>query len=404
MALLVSAPVAADNWPRFRGPQGAGISEQRALPVKWSDDDYAWKTKLPGKGHSSPSVWGDHVFVTSAGSEGRKRTLLSIDAKNGDIRWSVEVPFKTHPIHFLNSYASATPATDGTRVYTLFASDEQMQVLAHDFAGQELWRRDLGPFLQRDGQVHGCGTSPIVFEDLVILANQQDGPAAIIALDAASGKIRWKNERKLRLAAHSTPLVRARKGSPARLFVSNTGDGISAFDPRTGEVLCRADLLSARCVGSPVIAGEFVLATSGSGGRGHDLLVIPIDRRGELVESDVAWTRDRNLPYVPTPVAFGEHLFLWGDNGAVSCLKLNSGEEIWVERVGGDYSGSPVCVDGKLYCIAQDGTVAVIEAGPQYKLLGKTELGEGSHSTPAISGGRMFLRGFEHLFCLKAAD
>ena len=403
-ALLMSAPLTADNWPRFRGPQGAGISDQENLPVKWSDDDYDWKTKLPGLGHSSPSVWGDHVFVTSAESKGRKRMLLSIDAKSGEIRWSAAVPSKTHPKHILNSYASATPATDGQRVYTLFASDEQMLVLAHDFDGQQLWQQDLGAFIQKDGQVHGCGTSPIVFEDLVILANQQDGPAAIIALDAASGKTRWKNDRELRSTAHSTPLVYSRKGSTPQLFISNTGDGISSLDPRTGEFLFRANLLSARCVGSPVIAGGFVLATSGGGGRGRDLTVISIASHGELVESDVAWTHTRNLPYVPTPIAFGEHLFLWGDNGVVSCLKTKTGEEIWTERVGGNYSGSPVCVNGKLYCVAQDGTVVVVKAGPQYRLLGKTELGEGCHSSPAISGGRMFIRGFERLFCLKASS
>jgi len=403
-ALLMCAPLTADNWPRFRGLQGAGISDQQNLPLKWSDDDYAWKTKLPGLGHSSPSIWGDHVFVTSAEMNGRKRMLLSIDAKSGDIRWSAAVPSQTHPKHMLNSYASATPATDGKRVYTLFASDEQMLVLAHDFAGRQLWQRDLGPFIQQDGQVHGCGTSPIVFEDLVILANQQDGPAAIVALDAASGETRWKNDRKLRTTAHSTPLVHTRNGSPPRLFISNTGDGISSLDPRTGEFLFRADLLSARCVGSPVIAGEFVLATSGGGGRGRDMMVISIESGGDLVESDMAWTHDRNLPYVPTPIAFGEHLFLWGDNGVVSCLKTKTGEEIWTERVGGTYSGSPVWVDGRLYCVAQDGTVAVIAAGPQFKLLGKTELGEGCHSTPAVSGGRMFIRGFEHLFCLKAGS
>jgi outer membrane protein assembly factor BamB len=402
--VLMNTIAAADNWPRFRGPAGAGISEQQGLPVKWSDDDYAWKAKLPGLGHSSPSVWNDHVFVTAAEDEGRTRRLFDVNANNGEIRWTKSLTSKTHEKHPLNSFASATPATEGKRVYALFASDAQMLVLAYDFSGQEIWRRDLGPFKQKDGQVHGCGTSPIVFEDLVILANQQDGPASIIALDSATGKTRWKNDRQLRTTAHSTPLVLQTKSAAPRLFVSNTGDGISSLNPRTGEILFRADLLSARCVSSPVVAGDFVLAISGGGGRGRDLTAIPLDSRGDLVASDAAWKRDRNLPYVPTPIAVGEQLFLWGDNGVVSCLQAKTGEEVWTERVGGNYSGSPVCVDGNLYCIAQDGTVAVIEAGREYKLLGKTELGEGSHTTPAISGGRMFLRGFEHLFCLKAAN
>lgn len=391
-----------ENWPRFRGAGGAGISDQKGLPVAWSDDDYAWKTKLPGLGHSSPCVWREHLFLTTAEGEGSKRTLLAFDTKNGELRWSKTTVSKTHLKHNLNSYASATPATDGEQVYVLFASDEQVLVLAYDFEGNEIWNKDLGPFHQKDGQVHGCGTSPIVFEDLVIVANQQDGPAAIIALDAKTGDTRWKNDRKLRLTAHSTPLVLRREGSPPRLFTTNSGDGFLSLDPRTGEQLSRADVLSARCVGSPIIAGGFVLATSGGGGRGRDLLAIPVDSNDELTKDDAAWTRDRNLPYVPTPIAFGEHLFLWGDNGVVTCLDALTGREIWTERVGGNYSGSPVCADGKLYCIAQDGTVVVIAAAPQYELLGKTELGEGCHATPAIAGGRMFIRGFETLFCLSA--
>ena len=402
-ALLFTAAIAnAENWPRFRGPAGAGISDQKGLPTKWSDDDYAWKTKLPGLGHSSPCVWEDHVFLTSAQDDGRKRLLLDVDAESGAIRWTQAIPSKTHPKHALNSFASATPASDGKRVYALFASDEQMLVLAHDFNGKRIWKRDLGSFLQKKSQVHGCGTSPIVFEDLVIVANQQDGPSSIVALDSANGEVRWKTDRKLRLTAHSTPIVLTSEGSPPRLFFTNTDDGVASLDPRTGKILFRAGLLTARCVGSPVSADGLVFATCGGGGQGRYLATIPIDSRGELAESDAAWTRQRNLPYVPTPIAFGSHLFLWGDNGVVACLKTKTGEEVWTERVGGNFSGSPVCVDGKLYCIAQDGTVVVLDAGPEYKLLGKSELGEGSHCTPAIADGRLFLRGFEHLFCLKA--
>lgn len=399
---LVHTTTADENWPRFRGPGGAGISHQNGLPVKWSEDDYAWKATLPGLGHSSPCVWGDHVFLTAAEGEGAKRTLLAFDTNSGKLLWSKSTASKTHPKHNLNSYASATPATDGKHVFVLFASDEQVLMLAYDFTGKQVWKRDLGPFRQQDNQVHGCGTSPIVFEDLVILANQQDGPAAIIALDAKTGETRWKNERTLRLTAHSTPLVLQREGSPPRLFVTNTGDGFLSLDPRTGDQLSRANVLAARCVGSPVIAGDFVLATSGGGGRGRDLLAIPVKGTDELTKDDAAWTRDRNLPYVPTPIAFGDHLFLWGDNGVVTCLVAATGDEVWTERIGGNFSGSPVCVAGKLYCAAQDGTVVVIAAAPEFKLLGMSQLGEGCHSTPAIAGGKMFIRGFETLFCLQA--
>ncbi|MEO1997518.1 MAG: PQQ-binding-like beta-propeller repeat protein, partial [Planctomycetaceae bacterium] len=300
-------------------------------------------------------------------------------------------------------YASATPATDGKRVYVLFASDQRLRVLAYDFNGQHIWASDLGAFHQRESQVHGCGTSPIVYQDTVIVANQQDGPSSIIALDSATGKTRWKTPRTLRLTAHSTPFViRGEQRSGDRLYISNTGDGVASLHPGSGAVISRADLLTSRCVGSPVRSGDFVLATCGGGGRGKFLAAIPVDAKGDVSKSHLGWTRDRILPYVPTPIVNDSLLFLWGDNGAVACLQTKNGEEVWVARVGGNYSGSPICIDGKIYCIAHDGTVAVVAAAPTFKLLGKSQLGEGCHSTPAVSGGRMFIRGFDHLFCLQA--
>lgn len=312
-----------------------------------------------------------------------------------------ETASKHHENHTLNSFASGTPTTDGKRVYVLFASDEQLLVLAYDFNGKQIWKQDLGPFHQNKDQVHGCGTSPIVFEDVVILANQQDGPASVVALDAETGEVRWQNDRKLRSTAHSTPLVSGNRNSP-QLFFSNTGDGISSLDPRTGKVLFRADVLNARCISSPVVVGNLVVATCGGGGRGQYLAAIPTDSHGDLAEANTTWIRKRNVPYVPTPIVFDEHLFLWGDNGVVVCLEPEKGNELWSERVGGNYWGSPVCVDGKLYCTAVDGTVTVIDAASKYKLYGKSQLGEDCHATPAIADGRMFIRGFEHCFCLKA--
>ena len=401
--LVAVQSVSAENWPRFRGPGGAGTSAQTGLPVQWTKDDYAWKTALPGLGHSSPCVWGTHVFLTSAEDAGRKRLLLDIDAVSGRIRWQREIAGKTHAKHALNSYASATPASDGQRVYVLFASDERLRVLAYDFDGRRIWESDLGPFHQREAQVHGCGTSPIVYRDTVIVANQQDGPSSIIALDSATGKPRWKTPRTLRLTAHSTPFVMRDAGrSGDRLFISNTGDGVASLHPGTGAVISRADLLTARCVGSPVRGGDFVLATCGGGGRGKFLAAVPVDAEGDLAQTQLGWTRDRILPYVPTPVTHGKLLFLWGDSGTVACLQAQTGQDVWTARVGGNYSGSPICVDGKIYCVAQDGTVAVIAAGSTFKVLGKSRLGEGCHSTPAVAGGRMFIRGFQHLFCLQA--
>lgn len=393
---------AAENWPRFRGNGGNGTSSLTGLPIQWSDKDYAWKTRLPGPGHSSPCVWDDHLFLTSSSDEGRTRMLLDIDVKSGDIRWTKTATLNTHSIHELSSYASGTPATDGRQVYVLFVSDKQMLIRACDFAGEQMWERDLGPFFQRESQVHGSGTSPIVFEDLVIVANQQDGPASIIALDSATGETRWENDLSLQMTAHSTPLVLQRADSPPQLFYSNKDDGIVSLNVRNGERLFRASVMNARCVGSPVIAGDLVMATCGGGGRGSLLAAMRVNSRGQIDESAAAWTRNRTLPYVPTPVAVGDYVYLWGDKGVVVCVEADSGQEIWTTRVAGDYWGSPVCADRQIYCVSVDGTVAVVAASPEFRLLGKNQLGERSHSTPAIAAGRLFIRGFEHLYCLEA--
>ena len=389
-----------DQWPRFRGVAGAGISNQKGLPVRWERDAYAWKTALPGLGHASPSVWNDHLFLVSAEADGQSRVLLDIDTTTGKIRWRRELTGKTYEKHELNSFASATPATDGKHVIALFASDQDFLVVAYDFSGQQIWQRDLGKFYNQHS--HGCGTSPILFAGQVIIANQQDGASSVIALDVETGKTRWKSDRKVRLTAHSTPVVLARENQVPRLFFTNTGDGISSLDALTGALLSRANVFNSRCVGSPVVIDNVVVATCGGGGRGQFLAAIPVDGDGDLTVQEATWTRERNLPYVPTPLAYQGHLFLWGDNGVVVCLEAATGREIWTQRVGGIYSGSPVCIDGKLYCIARDGTVVVMAAGPNYKLLGQTSLGESCHSTPAVAGGRMFIRGFKHLYCLKA--
>lgn len=398
--VLLATSASGENWARFRGPEGAGVSAEAGFPAQWPAEAYAWKTRLPGLGHSSPCVWNDHVFLTCANEDGTERVVIDINAADGSVRWSDGVRFKPYGKHDLNSYASATPATDGRRVYFLFSGDSEFLVMAYDFEGQRIWQRDLGPYYNQHG--HGSGTSPIVFEDLVIVSNQQDGESFVVALDSATGDERWKFAGHTRLAGHSTPMVYRRDGADPRLLFTNTGDGLACLKPRTGELLWRADLFTSRCVGSPIVAGDLMFAICGGGGRGKFAAALPVDRQGELDQSAAAWTSDQNLPYVCTPVAVGEHLFLWGDNGVVRCLKTASGEEVWTGRAGGSYSGSPICVDGKLYCVSQDGEVVVMAAGPKFEVLGRSSLGEGCHSTPAVSNGRMFIRGFEHLFCLPA--
>ncbi|GIS58967.1 MAG: hypothetical protein CM1200mP2_11920 [Planctomycetaceae bacterium] len=239
----------------------------------------------------------------------------------------------------MNSYASGTPASDGTRVFVLFTTNDDTVVRAYKFAGKPLWQTDVGRFYNQHG--HGCGTSPIVWKDTVIVASQHDGPSVIAGLDAATGKVRWRSERKVRLTAHSTPVILEREGKTPQLFTSNTGDGLASFDPRNGKLLWRANLFKSRAVNSPVVAGGLVMAITGGGGRGKELSAVLVDQQGEVTTDKVVWSGMKNLPYVPTPLAFGDHLYFWCDNGVVSCLEAKTGKAVWTEGVWWQVLGQP---------------------------------------------------------------
>jgi outer membrane protein assembly factor BamB len=410
----------AENWPRFRGPNGSGVSDEKGFPVTWSDGDYLWKTKLPGLGHSSPCVWDDHVILTAAANDGRSRFVLDLSASTGKIRWQWSTESATYNIHRLSSFASATPTTDGRRVYVPISREEALEpdpmaspetlggpnseyaLYAFDFNGALLWKCVIGPYESQ----HGSGASPIIFRDLVIIGNDQDGRSSLVAVETETGKIRWKvnrNDSQVQQATcYATPFLVTHDGGRAELIITSRADGFTSYDPETGDLNWRAKIIPDRVVASPVFGHGMVFALSGGGGEGHFLGAVRLGGHGEIGDKFVAWTRSTKLPYVPTPVLYGDHLFLWGDKGVVSCLNAKTGKEVWSNRVPGEYSGSPVCVDGKIYCMTQSGDVVVIDAGPEFRVLGRTSLGEGTHATPAIANGRMFLRGFEHLFCLEA--
>lgn len=390
-------PHAEENWARFRGPNGTGISLDREIPVEWTEDEYLWKTRVPGTGHSSPCVWGDRVFVGTASDDGLERDLVCLDAVTGEIRWLKKLAFGVDKKHPKNSYASCSPATDGQRVYIAFSSMEQYSLFAFDLEGNEVWRYNLGKFESQ----HGSGTSPIVFEDLVLLGNDQDGPSSIVALDRKTGQERWKVGRAGDVVSYSTPFILNRPGTTPEVVFSSKAEGVGAFDARTGELRWKSDALSDRTVGSAAYFNGIVFQTAGAAGVGKYMVALrPGGATGDSNDLETLWTRTRLLPYVPTPIVYGGHLFLWGDNGVVSCVNPTTGENVWTERIAGMFSGSPVCVDGKLYSISESGDVVVLAAEPQFKLLARNPLGEPSHSTPAVSRGRMYLRTFHHLICV----
>jgi outer membrane protein assembly factor BamB len=244
-----------------------------------------------------------------------------------------------------------------------------------------------------------------VYQDKVVLANEQDGESFLVAVDAATGEVRWKRPRKTTQAAYSTPCLYQPKDGKPELIFNSQSHGISAIDPDNGNVLWEFEkAFDKRSVSSPVVAGDLIIGSCGSGGGGNFLVAI---RPGDIAKSkppELAYSIKRAAPYVPTSISLGDLLFLWGDGGIVSCVQASSGEIKWQERVGGDYFGSPVCIDGKLYCVSSRGEVVVIEASEHFKLLAKNSLGEQTHSTPAVAGGRMYIHTIRHLVSIGGRE
>jgi outer membrane protein assembly factor BamB len=364
-------------------------------------------------------LWGDKIFLTCA-DDGKtaERQVVCLSAADGRILWARKYSSKLHRKHELNSFASATPAVDEERVYVTWSTPEEYSLLALDHAGNEVWRSNLGPFVSQ----HSCGTSPVVFEDLVIIGNDQDaqdkvdlsqiGKSYLVALDRKTGSVRWKTPRRSDLVAYTTPCLYQPKGSEPQLIFNSKAHGMTSIDPRTGKVnweiseVGTSPLLSMRSVSSPVLAGEVITATCGQGAGGNYLVAVrPPDAKTAEPQRVYRVEQKEGAPYVPTPIARGNLLFLWGDGGIVSCIDARSGKMQWGggKRVGGNFYGSPVCVNDKLYCVSAKGQVVVLAASAKYQLLARNDLGDLCHSTPAVAGGRMYVRTYQHLFSVGGA-
>ena len=401
------------EWSRFRGPNGTGISDATTVPVRWTEKDYNWKIDLPGPGHSSPVVWDNRIFVTCGDPATALRTLLCVDAPTGRTLWKQEEPSKTYGQHRDNGYATATPTVDADGVVITWTTPEAVMLLALDLQGRELWRRNLGPLVS----LQGSGSSPILYQDLVVLANDQedmqrspgrkkDGPnpagrSFVIAVDRKTGQTRWQTETKTFLAGYSTPCVYQAEGGRAELIFSNTAHGIMAVDPATGKVNWEFGRpFLDRAVISPVVAPGLVIAGHGAGIRGTRCIAVRPGSSGQGTEPSLAYALTRAIPMVPTPLVKDGRLFLWADDGVVSCLRVATGETVWRQRVDGAYYASPVWVNGYLYNVSKKGEVVVLAAADKFEVLCRVPLGEPSYATPAVAGGVMYLRTRSHLFSL----
>ncbi|MFM8434541.1 MAG: PQQ-binding-like beta-propeller repeat protein [Planctomycetia bacterium] len=374
-----------------------------ALPDDWDSIDWKWKAALPGDGHSSPVVFRGGVYAASADETAGKRFLTCHDAADGRLRWQREFAGPIDRRHAQNSSASGSVAASDHGVVWLWATKDNLRVEALSAAGEPLWHADLGPYACE----HGFGASPAVWRDLVIVPIDHDGPSAIVALDAATGRERWRTARETARTAYSTPLVidRGDRAMP-QVVVASNAHGLTGLDPATGRLLWETRCFPRRTVSSPVLAGPLVIGTCGEGGGDNLLVALPLPTDlpppgGQPLTPQPAYTLDRSVaPYVPTPVASGPRLYLWGDRGVVTCVKAATGETLWRGRVGGMFSASPIVAGGAVINVSAEGEVVAIADGDAFEVVGRTPLGETCRATPAAAGGRIYFRTTRQLFAL----
>ncbi len=408
-SLLATTSVSAQEWARFRGPNGTGFSQAKTIPTTWTEEDYNWKVELPGgSGHSSPVVWGDKVFLLSADPNDATRYMLCYDAKTGKQLWQRKYQSTPHHLHVRSSFASSTPAVDADHVYIGWSTPEVTTLKAFDHDGSEAWSLDLGPWVSQ----HGFGASPILFDDLVILHNSQQsnqlkegvkpGVSAMMAFNRRTGKEVWRTPLVSANVCYSVPFLYEPAEGPIELICTSTGNGVFSLDPQTGKPNWSVEgAFKMRTVGSPIFAGGHIFGSTGSGAYAANYVVAV--KPGK--QADIAFQLNNSskfkAPYVPSLIARGNDVYMLYDRGFASCVDATSGDVHWSARTGAAFSGSPVLVRDRIYCLDEEGVVWVIAADPQeLRVLAKNPLGEPSRSVPAVSGGRMFLRTYSHLICV----
>ncbi len=423
---FLSTTAWAANWPQWRGPGGMGVSTEKNLPAEWSTTkNIKWKTPIAGRAHSSPVVWGNRIFLTTAiegavvpgakavkHMDGDKEFLhpdsigadrrhafkvICLNATNGKVLWE-QTAFEGTPYdnrHRKSSFAASTPATDGKLVFAFFGTEG---LYAYDMNGKLAWKADLGKL----GTVGmGTGTSPVLTDHLVIVQCDEENGAAsfIVALDKKTGKEAWRTPRKIQVSWATPILVTTAKRS--ELITSGT-EAIIAYDPATGKELWRHKGVESNAIPSPVANQELVFVSAGFPAK--IAMAIRLGESGDLTDSkNVIWKYAKGTAYVPSPILYGDYLYLTTDRGILTCLDAKTGE---VKYEGGripipaTFTASPVAFDGKILLTSEDGDTFIVKAGPKHEILGTNSVGEPVYASPAISDQKIFIRGEHNLYAI----
>ncbi|MBL8810281.1 MAG: PQQ-like beta-propeller repeat protein [Planctomycetaceae bacterium] len=430
LACIILVPAmafAGDEWPQFRGPDGQGHTDVVGLPLTWSETEHvAWKTPIPGEGHSSPVISGNQIWLTTAitkelspqeleerlkaikNSQGLQLAgrldlqAICINRETGAVEktvpiFSIDTP---EPKHALNSYASPTPVISGSLVFCHFGT-YGTAAIERD-SGKVLWKNDA---LKLEHQ-NGPGSSPIVWENLVIVHLDGTDTQSIVALNRDNGEVVWQTKRTGEMdptpelkKAYGTPLLVDVNDRP--LLISPAANWVYGYDARDGKEIWKAAYgqLGFSTVPRPVIQGDRVyIATSYMQSR---LLAVRFTGEGDVTSSHIAWMSDKQIPQKPSMIVVGQNLYFVSDKGIARCLNAESGEEEWFARLPGDYSASPLAAENHLYFFNQEGTCTVIKAGDEFEQIAQNKLDDGFMASPAVAGKALFLRTAKALYRIE---
>ncbi len=403
-ASFPQAPQDPVGWPGWRGPNASGVAPGGCRAVHFNPEaGVRWRVEVPGQGYSSPVVWDDLVFLTSAlpGDDPPVLAVLCFRRTDGRLLWRAEVGRAFGRTHAKNGYASATVATDGKRIYSFFGSTG---LFCHDVSGRELWRADLGNL----DHLWGTAASPVLYGDFVIQLCDCEHDSSIVALDKLSGRRVWRTPRPS-YGCWTTPvLVQAKVGDRERpeLIVNGTGSKVPeerlviAYDPDRGRALWQVRGTTELVTPTTLVGDGLVYCASGRNG---PILAIRPGGSGDVTDSRVAWKRDRGGSYIPTGVLCGGRLYVLNDAGVMTCYDPSTGATLWSGRLHGTFTASLVAADDHIYAVDERGTVYVLAAGDRFEIVAENAMKARVFATPAIAGGELFLRTESHLYCIPGA-
>lgn len=394
LGTVLPAAGAAEQWPRFRGPSGQGLTGAKGLPTTWDKNgtNIVWRSKTPGQGNSSPIVWGEHIFLTSSSEDGSERSLHCFQRGDGKLLWTRQAPARpVEPgVRGKNGFASATPVTDGERVIAFLGS---CGLLCYDFEGKLLWHYDQLKFKT----THGTGSSPLLHGDSVIFVHDQNqADSVFLALDKRSGKLLWQQKRA-RAMTWSTPVI-VRVGDRDELVFAGGGT-VKGYDPASGKEIWTLNGPTVEVVPTIVVGPDMIYSVSGRNG---PTLALRPGGSGDVTKTHLVWRAVRGGPHVPSPLLLDGRLYTVSDTGVAQCLDAATGSILWHERLDDLFSASPIEAGGFIYCCSENGLTYVLRAADKFEVVATNDLGAGILASPAVVGNQMIVRTQQELVCIGA--